>query len=118
MIKVKRVYEPPLADDGDRWLVDRLWPRGLKRDTLRLAGWAKEAAPSHMLRRWFAHDPAKWEEFQRRYFAELDANPGAWQLILEAARIGDVTLLYAAQDTVHNNAMVLKDYLERHLRGE
>ncbi|MGC8878422.1 MAG: DUF488 domain-containing protein [Anaerolineae bacterium] len=115
MIKVRRVYEPPLADDGERWLVDRLWPRGLKRHVLRLTGWAKEAAPSHTLRRWFAHDPEKWEEFLRRYFAELDANPASWQPILEAAVARDVTLLYAAQDAEHNNAVALRIYLERRL---
>lgn len=117
MIKVKRVYEPPLVNDGERWLVDRLWPRGLKREALQLAGWAKEVAPSDALRRWFSHDPTRWGEFLRRYFAELDANPAAWQPILEAARTRDVTLLYAARDPEHNNAVALKIYLERHLYG-
>jgi len=114
-IKVKRVYEPPLVSDGERWLVDRLWPRGLAKEALQLAGWAKEAAPSDALRRWFSHDPSKWEEFLHRYFAELDANPAAWQPILEAMRAGDVTLLYAAQDPKYNNAVALKTYLEKHL---
>ncbi len=79
--------------------------------------WLKEVAPSQALRQWFAHDPAKWEEFQRRYRAELDSHPEAWKPLLEAARQGDVTLLYSARDTEHNNAIVLKEYLQKHLIG-
>ena len=111
MIKVKRVYEPSVASDGARFLVDRLWPRGVKRDVLKLDGWLKEVAPSDALRRWFGHDPKKWVEFQRRYFAELDGRPHAWGPILEAARRGNITLLYSAQDTDHNNAVALGAYL-------
>ena len=109
---VKRVYDAPQAHDGARYLVDRLWPRAVKKTDLRINGWLKEVAPSNDLRRWFGHDPEKWAEFQRRYRAELDANPGAWQPLIEAYQQGNVTLLYAARDTQHNNAIVLKAYLE------
>ncbi len=115
MIKVKRVYDPPDSSDGVRFLVDRLWPRGFTRDALQMADWLKEAAPEDALRRWFNHDPAKREEFQRRYFAYLDGKPEVLQPILDAARRGDVTLLYAARDTQYNNALALKAYLEKHL---
>jgi len=112
VIRLKRVYEVPEPGDGVRLLVERLWPRGMKKEALRLDGWLKDVAPSDALRRWFAHDPAKWDEFQRRYRAELDAHPEAWQPILEAARQGDVTLLYSARDTQRNSAVALKAYLE------
>ncbi|GBD33661.1 hypothetical protein HRbin33_02657 [bacterium HR33] len=115
MIRVKRVYEPPAPRDGARFLVDRLWPRGLKKETLRLDGWFKELAPSDRLRRWFAHQPGRWQEFRRRYFAELDRNESAWKPLLEAARRGTVTLLYAARDAERNNAVALKEYLESKL---
>lgn len=113
MIRVKRVYDPPDPDDGQRFLVERLWPRGVKKEALALDGWLREVAPSDGLRRWFGHDPAKWEEFRRRYFQELDARPEAVRPLLEAARRGNVTLLFSARDTAHNNAVVLRDYLER-----
>ena len=112
-IQIRRVYDPPSPEDGARLLVDRLWPRGVKKQELRLAGWLKELAPSDSLRKWFAHDPAKWEEFQRRYFAQLEENPMGWQPILQAAREGRVTLLFSAKDTEHNNAVALKKFLER-----
>jgi uncharacterized protein YeaO (DUF488 family) len=112
MIQTKRVYDPPEPSDGTRFLVERLWPRGMKKETLKLDGWRKEVAPSAELRRWFGHDPAKWEEFRRRYFAELDEKPDAWQKIREAARRGNVTLLYSARDTKRNSAVALKAYLE------
>lgn len=111
MIQVKRVYEPPEAEDGVRFLVERLWPRGMKKERLKLDGWLKDVAPSDELRRWFGHDPARWEEFCNRYFAELDSKPEAWRPILEAARQGTVILLYSARDTEHNNAIALKHYL-------
>jgi uncharacterized protein YeaO (DUF488 family) len=113
MIRIKRVYDPSEHADGTRFLVERLWPRGMKKEALQLDGWLKEVAPSDALRRWFGHDPAKWEEFQRRYFAELEDKPAAWQPILGPARQGDVTLLYSARDTEHNNAVALKAYLNR-----
>ena len=111
-IRVKRVYEPPAPDDGKRFLVDRLWPRGLRKEALRLDGWLKELAPSDELRRWFGHDPAKWEEFRRRYFLELQARPEAWRPLRKAAREGTVTLLFSARDGEHNNAVALKSFLE------
>ncbi len=116
-IRVKRVYEPAAPNDGCRFLVDRLWPRGVKREALSLDGWLKDVAPSDELRRWFGHDPAHWDEFQRRYFAELDGKPQTWQPILEAAQRGDVTLLFSAYDIEHNNAVALRSYLEARLRG-
>lgn len=116
MIRVKRVYEPQEPDDGARFLVDRLWPRGVKKEALRLDGWLKDAAPGDALRRWFGHDPARWDEFQRRYRDELDGRPEAWRIIVEAARRGDVTLLFSARDAEHNNAVALKAYLDARLK--
>jgi uncharacterized protein YeaO (DUF488 family) len=118
MIRVKRVYEPLAPDDGARFLVDRLWPRGVKREMLRLDGWLTDAAPSDALRHWFSHDPARWNEFCERYFAELDSKPTAWQPLVEAARLADITLLYSARDTQHNNAVALKVYLDRRIGME
>lgn len=115
MIQVKRVYDPPSANDGARFLVDRLWPRGLKKEKLLPAGWIKEVAPSDALRRWFAHSPAKWSEFQRRYSSELKGNPDGWRPIAEAATQGDVTLLFGAKDVERNNAVALKAFLETRL---
>ena len=112
MLKTKRVYEPAERSDGVRFLVDRLWPRGIKKEVLEMKAWLKDVAPSPELRKWFAHDPAKWQEFQRRYRKELEANPDAWQPILEAAKKGNVTLLYSARDTEHNSAVLLKEFLE------
>ena len=112
MIHIKRVYERPDPADGVRFLVERLWPRGVKKDYLHLDQWLKEVAPSDELRRWFGHDVAKWPVFQRRYFAELDSKPAAWQPIRAAAQQGDVTLLYSARDTEHNSAVALKAYLQ------
>jgi uncharacterized protein YeaO (DUF488 family) len=113
VIRIKRVYDRPQRDDGTRFLVERLWPRGVKKDALRMDAWLKEAAPSGELRRWFAHDPVKWPEFRRRYFAELAHRPEAWKAIREAARRGNVTLLYSARDETHNNALALKAYLSK-----
>lgn len=112
-INTKRAYDPPAPADGARYLVDRVWPRGVKREVLDLAGWQKEAAPSGALRKWFGHDPARWEEFLQRYDQELDANPEGWQPLLDAARQGTLTLVYGARDTEHNQAVALKAYLER-----
>ena len=112
MIAVKRVYQAVDDGDGARFLVERLWPRGVRKDALVLEAWLKDVAPSTMLRRWFGHDPARWQEFCQRYAAELDARPDAWAPIMEARRSGTVTLLYSAHDTEHNNAVALKSYLE------
>jgi uncharacterized protein YeaO (DUF488 family) len=116
MIRVKRVYEPVARGDGARFLVDRLWPRAVKKESLQVAAWLKEVAPSGSLRKWFGHDPKRWAEFQHRYRAELDDNPDSWQPLLEAARKGTVTLLCAARDPEHNNAVALKTYLEARLK--
>ncbi len=115
MIKIKRTYEPAEKADGKRFLVERLWPRGMKKESLKMQAWLKDVAPSPELRRWFSHDPAKWAEFQKRYRAELEAHPEAWQPLLAAARQGDVTLLYSARDTEHNSARLLKQFLDRKL---
>ena len=112
-IRIKRVYEPPARSDGYRVLVDRVWPRGVSRDTLRLDAWAKDAAPSTALRKWFVHDPAKWREFKARYFRELGGNVAALEPVLAAARRGTVTLLYGAKETQFNNAAALKEFIER-----
>ena len=118
MIQIKRVYEAAAKTDGDRFLVERLWPRGMKKETLHMTGWLKEVAPSDTLRRWFNHDPAKWKEFQRRYRVELDRKRETWQPLLDAAESGDVTLLFSAHDLEHNNAVALKAYLDKHLKRE
>ncbi len=112
MISTKRVYEPAEAEDGARFLVERLWPRGVKKASLPMQAWMKEVAPSDELRRWFGHEPEKWDEFQRRYRLELQSQPDVWQPILEAARHGNVTLIYSAHDTQHNNAIALKSFLD------
>ena len=115
-IKVHRVYEARLPS-GKRYLVERLWPRGIRKEDLRIDGWIREVSPSPELRRWFGHDPAKWTGFRRRYFAELDRHPEAWRPLLDAAARGRVTLLFSARDEEHNSAVALKEYLERHRRG-
>jgi uncharacterized protein YeaO (DUF488 family) len=111
MIQLKRVYEPATPDDGTRFLVERLWPRGIKKAALQLDGWLKDAAPTTELRRWFAHDPTKWAKFQGKYFSELDAHPEALQPLREAMRKGPVTLLFSSHDQTHNNAQALMTYL-------
>jgi uncharacterized protein YeaO (DUF488 family) len=115
MIRIKRVYEPASPEDGARWLVERLWPRGMKKEDLAMDGWLVEIAPSTALRQWFAHDPAKWAEFQRRYRRELAANRQNCSPLLDAARRGPLTLLYSARDSDRNSAVVLKAYLEKQI---
>ena len=117
MIQIKRVYEPVAKTDGQRFLIDRLWPRGIKKESLHLVAWLKEVAPSAKLRQWFNHDPAKWHEFQQRYSAELDANSEPLQPLLDAAERGSLTLLYSAHDIDHNNAVILKAYLDKRLKS-
>ena len=117
MIQIKRVYDPPAETDGARYLVDALWPRGMKKEILHLDGWLKDLAPSTALRQWFGHEPERWEEFRRRYREELQDKPNAWGVLVEAARHGPVTLLYAARDTEHNQAVVLKTFLGEVLEG-
>jgi len=114
MLRVKRAYEGLGPEDGWCVLVDRLWPRGVSKDQLGPVTWLKEVAPSAELRLWFKHDPVKWGEFRKRYFAELDAKPEIWRPISVAAQLGTVTLVYGASDKEHNNAVALKEYLEKH----
>lgn len=115
MVQLKRVYDKREPHDGVRFLVERLWPRGVRKTDVHMDGWQKEVGPSDHLRKWFSHDPAKWIDFQHKYFAELDQRPDAWQPILDAAERGTVTLLYSSHDTEHNNAVALKSFLEAKL---
>ncbi len=116
-IRVKRVYDPVDPSDGLRLLVDRLWPRGLSKASLKLDEWLKEISPSHELRRRFKHEPSQWPEFQKLYFKELDLQPERIEELLQKARLGRITLLFAAREREYNNAMALKNYLEKKARG-
>ena len=109
-INIKRVYEAPAKDDGTRILVDRLWPRGLTKEKAAVDIWLKEIAPSTELRKWFAHEPAKWAEFKKRYHHELKENNEQVLLLKEQLKKGPVTLVYGAKDKEHNEALVLKEY--------
>jgi uncharacterized protein YeaO (DUF488 family) len=113
-IHLARVYDHESDVPGQAFFVERLWPRGVRREDL-AAVWLKDVAPSPELRRWYSHDVAKWEEFRRRYESELDARPEEWRPIAEAAAGGDVTLLFAARDREHNSAVVLRDHVLAHL---
>lgn len=115
MIEIKRVYEPVARGDGRRLLVERLWPRGVKKSELHADAWIKDVAPSAELRTWYGHRPERWPEFRRRYQRELRTNEAAWAPILAAAKRRTVTLLYAAHDELHNGALVLRDFLRRRL---
>ncbi len=115
MIQLKRAYDSVAPKDGKRYLVERLWPRGVTKEKLKLDGWLKEIAPSTELRQWFHADATRWPEFHRRYLAELEANAVACVQLLEAVRAGRLTLVYAAHDTEHNSAVVLKEFLEHKL---
>jgi len=112
-VSIKRVYDPPAAADGTRVLVDRLWPRGLAKDKAKIDRWLREVAPSDELRRWFGHDPARWQEFCRRYAAEIDLRPDALDELAAICRAGPATLLFAAHDAEHNNAVALAALLAR-----
>ncbi len=112
-ISLKRAYEPASPSDGCRILVERLWPRGLSKPAASIDLWCKEVAPSNELRRWFNHDPDKWVEFRRRYFEELRGRKQSLQPILDRVRAGRVTFIFAARETRLNNAVALKEYLER-----
>jgi uncharacterized protein YeaO (DUF488 family) len=112
MLKIKRVYESPKRDDGIRFLVERLWPRGIKKEELKMKAWLKDVSPSPDLRKWYSHDVTKWDEFQKSYRKELKSNADAWKPILDAAKHGNVTLLYSARDVEHNSALVLKEFLQ------
>lgn len=111
-IRIKRAYEEPSSADGYRVLVDRIWPRGISKDQAALDHWAKELAPSTQLRKWFGHDPARWEEFQDRYRAELADHTRELDELLRRARKGKLTLVYGARDATHNQAQVLRQILE------
>jgi uncharacterized protein YeaO (DUF488 family) len=112
-LRIKRAYEPPEKTDGFRVLVDAIWPRGVRKDALKADLWARDVAPSSTLRKWFGHDPARWEAFLERYFAELDAKPEALDPIRAKLREGPVTLVYGARDTEHNQAVALTQFLGR-----
>ena len=117
MLKLKRAYDPVSRDDGTRFLVERLWPRGLSKAKLRVDAWLKDVGPTTALRKWFSHDPAKWPQFRARYFRELDSRPESWQPIVSAAKRRRVTLVYSSHDEEHNNAVALKDYLQAKARN-
>ena len=112
MIRLKRVYEKPTEDDGYRVLVERLWPRGVRREDARIDLWLKDAAPSQELRKWYAHDVAKWDEFRRRYLAELETARDGLGDFARRCRHGTVTFVFAAKDPEHCSALVLKEFLE------
>ena len=112
MLRIKRIYEEPSGGDGTRVLVDRLWPRGVSKEEAKIDRWEKDLAPTGELRKWFGHDPAKWEEFLRRYRAELVGKEELLPQLRQEATDGTVTLLYAAKDEEHNNAVALKRYIE------
>ncbi len=113
MVKTKRVYDPASPEDGKRILVDRLWPRGVKKEDAHIDEWLRDIAPSTDLRKWFSHDPAKWEDFRKRYKEELEGKEDLVGALRANARKGTITLLFAAKDTVHVNAEVLKEVIER-----
>ncbi|MBV8174194.1 MAG: DUF488 family protein [Verrucomicrobia bacterium] len=114
-IQLKRAYQPPAEEEGRRVLVDRFWPRGVSKKEAHIDLWMKSLAPSDDLRKWFGHRPEKWREFKQRYFEELDKMPAEIGELLNEARRGMVTLVFAARDETHNNAVALKEYLERRL---
>lgn len=118
MIQVKRAYDAASKNDGSRFLVDRVWPRGLKKEQLQLHGWIKDVAPSTELRKWFQHDPAKWKEFRKRYFRELEKSAQAWHLLLSHAGRRRITLIYGAHDSEHNNAVALKEFLKEKIKAK
>jgi uncharacterized protein YeaO (DUF488 family) len=115
-IDLKRAYDPPARSDGRRILVDRVWPRGIAKGDLRIDAWLKDLAPSTELRKWFGHDPTKWDEFRKRYARELEQRSDALEELVAKARAGHVTLVFSAKDTEHNNAVALKEHLERRLK--
>ena len=112
-VQIKRVYEEPSTNDGKRILIDRLWPRGLTKEKAKVDLWLKDIAPSTELRQWFGHDPSKWNEFKKRYHDELKKNHEIIVKLIEQLKTGKVTLVYGAKDEEHNDAVVLKEYLEK-----
>ncbi len=116
-LQIKRAYEPAADSDGERYLVDRLWPRGVRKESLKLTGWLEDVAPCATLRVWFGHDPARWEMFRLRYRKELQADSDSIQTLRSAMARGLVTLVYAAHDEKHNHAVVLREFLLETLRS-
>jgi uncharacterized protein YeaO (DUF488 family) len=117
MLKIKRVYDPPSPNDGKRILIDRLWPRGLKKEDAKVDVWIKEAAPSTQLRMWYGHDPKKWVEFKRRFFSELHRRQDLVEGIVNASRKGTVTLLFGSKEERFNNAVALKEFVEARMNA-
>jgi len=115
-INLKRVYDNPLPEDGYRILVDRIWPRGISKETAQIDEWLKDIAPSNELRKWFNHDPHKWNEFKKRYFAELKDNKEQLEDIYSVAKKHHVTLVYSAKNKDFNNAVALKEYIEKQMK--
>lgn len=115
-IHIKRAYDKPARNDGQRVLVDRLWPRGVSKSEARIDLWLKDIAPDSKLRKWFNHDPGRWREFKVRYFRELAAHADALQKLVTKSRAGRVTLVFAAKNEEFNNAVAIKEYLEKRLR--
>jgi uncharacterized protein YeaO (DUF488 family) len=115
VIHLKRAYEDPSPADGERILVERLWPRGVSKARAAVDLWLKEVSPSPKLRQWFGHDPARWKQFEQRYWKELQARPEALDLLRRKAKQGTVTFVYAARDQKHNGALALKEFLEHHI---
>jgi uncharacterized protein YeaO (DUF488 family) len=112
MLKIKRIYDPVSANDGRRILVDRLWPRGIKKEGAKIDEWLKDIAPSDELRKWFSHEPSKWQEFRKSYKSELKKNSSLIEILIAEAKRETITLLFAAKDKEHNNAVVLKEVIE------
>jgi uncharacterized protein YeaO (DUF488 family) len=117
MLKIKRVYDPPSPNDGKRILIDRLWPRGLKKEDAKVDVWIKEVAPSTQLRMWYGHDPKKWVEFKRRFFSELHRRQDLVEGIVNASRKGTVTLLFGSKEERFNNAVALKEFVEARMNA-
>ena len=113
MVKIKRVYDPLSSEDGIRILIDRLWPRGIKKEEAKIDEWMKEIAPTTDLRKWFSHDPAKWPEFRKRYITELKNKSELFERLRSEAKKGTITLLFAAKDAEHPNAVILKEVIEK-----
>ena len=118
MIRIKRIYDSPGEEDGFRILVDRLWPRGLSKEKAKIGLWMKEIAPSDILRKWYAHDPQKWDEFKRKYFEELESKKELINEITQKVSDGNVTLLFSSKEERLNNAVALKEYIGKKAGGE
>jgi len=114
MLQLKRAYEPASRSDGQRILVERLWPRGVSKENAALDLWLKDVAPSPQLRKWFGHDPARWKQFEQKYWKELESHADAVDLLRQKAKKGTVTLVYGARDEQHNAAVALKEFIEHH----